>query len=160
MKKFFENMRTLADVKREYHRLTKIHHPDVGGDTATMQEINRQYKEALRWIEIHGERPEERRAAAAETPEEFIAVVSAIAHLDGITVEIVGSWIWITGNTWPNRDAIKAAGCRWSKGKRAWYWHPEDAGCRRGGKKSLEEIRFKYGSELLDLTGYRRLQLA
>lgn len=40
---YFNNCRTLEDVKREYHRLSKIHHPDIGGDTTIMAEINREY---------------------------------------------------------------------------------------------------------------------
>lgn len=41
--KYFENIATLDDLKKEYRRLAMIHHPDVGGDTATMQEINAEY---------------------------------------------------------------------------------------------------------------------
>lgn len=35
------------DVHARYHELTKIHHPDRGGDSARMAEINVAYKEAL-----------------------------------------------------------------------------------------------------------------
>lgn len=38
--KYFENCHTLEDLKAEYRRLVKLHHPDCGGDTATMQAIN------------------------------------------------------------------------------------------------------------------------
>ena len=38
------------EIKNEYRRLAKLHHPDLGGDTATMQEINLQYESALRGI--------------------------------------------------------------------------------------------------------------
>jgi len=146
MKNFFEGLKTLADIKAEYKRLVKLNHPDVGGDTATMQEINRQYSEAVDWIARHGE-GREKAAAAAEVPEEYAAAVAAVVNLAGLDVELVGSWIWITGNTYIYRETIKAAGYKWASKKRAWYWHPEGAGCSRGGKKSLAEIREKYGSE-------------
>ena len=42
---FFKQCRTLDEAKREFKRLALLHHPDRGGDTATMQEINRQYRE-------------------------------------------------------------------------------------------------------------------
>ena len=51
MKNFFENCRTLDELKSEYRRLARIHHPDVGGDVATMQEINRQYEAAFNRLE-------------------------------------------------------------------------------------------------------------
>lgn len=41
--KYFANISTLDDLKREYRRLVMIHHPDRGGDTATMQAINKWY---------------------------------------------------------------------------------------------------------------------
>lgn len=41
--KYFENIATLDDLKKAYRHLAMIHHPDIGGDTATMQEINAEY---------------------------------------------------------------------------------------------------------------------
>ena len=68
MKCYFDHLTRLAEIKKEYHRLTKENHPDVGGDTATMQEINKQYKEAVNWIAKHGE-GKDRQDAAQEVPE-------------------------------------------------------------------------------------------
>lgn len=144
--KYFEHLRTLKEIKAEYHRLTKLHHPDVGGDTATMQEINRQYKEAVQWIAKHGE-GRDRQDAAQEVPEEFAAAVAAVVNLDGIVLDLVGAWIWATGNTRAHKEALKAAGYRWASRKFAWYWRPEWAAVGRGSQKSLDEIKDKYGSE-------------
>ena len=41
--KYFTGCKTLDDLKREYRRLAMLHHPDVGGDTATMQAINAEF---------------------------------------------------------------------------------------------------------------------
>lgn len=41
---YFAHCADLSDLKREYLRLVMIHHPDVGGDTATMQAINVEYE--------------------------------------------------------------------------------------------------------------------
>ena len=157
--KYFEKLHTLAEIKREYHRLTKLHHPDVGGDTATMQEINRQYKEAVEWIARHGE-GRDRQDAAREVPEEYAAAVAAVVNLDGIELELVGTWIWATGNTRVHKDALKAAGYRWASKKLAWYWRPEEEAAARGSRKSLEEIREKYGSERIYAAGYSRQVLS
>lgn len=146
MKRYFDNLTTLKEIKKEYHRLTKENHPDVGGDTATMQEINKQYKEALNWIAKHGE-GKDRQDAAREVPEEFTAAVAAVVNLDGIVLDLVGAWIWATGNTRAHKDALKAAGYRWASKKFAWYWRPEWAAVGKGGKKTLEEIKGKYGCE-------------
>jgi hypothetical protein len=36
---YFNNCRTIDEVKAMYKQLAKQHHPDFGGDTATMQVI-------------------------------------------------------------------------------------------------------------------------
>lgn len=38
--KFFKNVRTLEELKKEYRTLAMKHHPDRGGDLETMQAIN------------------------------------------------------------------------------------------------------------------------
>ena len=38
--KYFTNIKTLDDLKKEFRRLAMIHHPDRGGDVETMKEIN------------------------------------------------------------------------------------------------------------------------
>jgi len=41
--KYFTDCKTLDKLKKEYRRLAMLHHPDVGGDTATMQAINAEF---------------------------------------------------------------------------------------------------------------------
>lgn len=41
--KYFTACKTLDELKKEYRRLAMLHHPDVGGDTATMQAINAEF---------------------------------------------------------------------------------------------------------------------
>lgn len=148
MKRYFDHLRTLSEVKAEYKRLVKINHPDVGGDTATMQAINAQYAEAVKRIACNGE-GRDRENAAKEVPLEFVAALSKIVALDGIEIDLVGAWLWVTGETYKHRAALKAAGYKWACKKLAWYWHPEWAAVERGSKKSLDEIKDKYGSSRL-----------
>lgn len=42
---YFQNCKNLGEVKKRYFELAFQHHPDKGGDTATFQEISRQYQE-------------------------------------------------------------------------------------------------------------------
>lgn len=41
---YFQNIHSLADLKKEYRRLALQHHPDKGGDTAIMQQINIEFE--------------------------------------------------------------------------------------------------------------------
>ena len=83
----------------------------------------------------------------------FKEKINAIINLDGITIEIVGLWIWITGNTYQVKQAIKEAGFYFASKKIAWYWRPEHAAGGRG-KHSLDELKIKYGCERV-LNGHR-----
>ena len=40
---YFQNIQSLADLKKEYRRLAMLHHPDKGGDTALMQQVNTEF---------------------------------------------------------------------------------------------------------------------
>ena len=41
---YFQNIHSLADLKKEYRRLALQHHPDKGGDTAVMQQVNVEFE--------------------------------------------------------------------------------------------------------------------
>ena len=43
MTAYFEQCKTAEEAKKLYRELVKKHHPDAGGNTATMQEINDQF---------------------------------------------------------------------------------------------------------------------
>ncbi len=43
MAKYFKNINTLDELKKEFRRLAMLHHPDRGGDTETMKQINVEY---------------------------------------------------------------------------------------------------------------------
>ena len=43
MNKYFENISTLEDLRKQYKELLKLHHPDNGGNVSEMQEINAEY---------------------------------------------------------------------------------------------------------------------
>ena len=41
---YFQNIHSLADLKKEYRRLAMQNHPDKGGDTAIMQQVNSEFE--------------------------------------------------------------------------------------------------------------------
>jgi curved DNA-binding protein CbpA len=42
--KFFVNIKSLADLKKQYRQLARENHPDLGGSTQTMQMINAEFE--------------------------------------------------------------------------------------------------------------------
>lgn len=82
--------------------------------------------------------------------EELAAIYAKLRHLPGINIEVCGSWLWVTGDTKPVHEAIKAAGLKFSRNKVAWYWHP--AGYRKLSKNSysMDEVRSMWRSQNLE----------
>ena len=169
--KWFKDCDCIEELKAQFRKLAMAHHPDRGGRKEDMQEINNEYSllfEALK--DIHrstredGPRTYKAETATTETPEDFIRIVNELFRLDGLEVELCGRWLWIGGNTMVHREALKALGCRWSKGKQKWSWHyPEDAAMTYKGKKawSMDRIRDRFGSdELKPEEGKKRLAIA
>ena len=154
MKGYFENVRTLDELKAEYRRLVKLPHPDCGGDPETMKAINNEHDKLFEELKRqHNARADEFHQTT-ETAEEFREIIEKLLQLDGLTVELCGSWLWIGGNTWEHKDALKAAGCRWSSNKKLWYWHHAEEGRSwHQGKKTIGEIRSKYGSQVFTAAG-------
>ena len=64
-------------------------------------------------------------------------------------MELCGRWLWIGGDTRQHKERLKALGCRWSASKKLWSWHfAEDGDTWHRGRRSMAQIREKYGSTL------------
>jgi len=144
--RYFKDCKTLEEVKARYKVLAKENHPDCGGDTVTMQAINAEYAFACAKI-LKGENlSDEDTNEQIRLSEEYRKVIEQIINLPGIVIEVVGNWIWVTGNTKPVKQQLKDAGLFFASKKVAWYYRAEEYKTK-GGKKTLDEIRNKYGSE-------------
>ena len=136
---------TAENIKKRYKELALKFHPDCGGDTEIMKAINAEFDELNRLFA---------RSSSTETPQhdsategaEFKEIISKIISINA-DIEVIGCWIWVF-NAYPYKDLLKSVGFKWASKKRAWTWHPSDRGAGNG-KKTMSEIRLKYGSEQL-----------
>lgn len=89
--------------------------------------------------------------APKESPEDFRKLIGALLEMEGVTVEVCGTWLWVTGNTKANKEALKAVGFRWAAKKKAWYKAPEGTPRRRTKKGwDMAKIRDVYGSHVVE----------
>jgi hypothetical protein len=150
---YFKDCQTIEEVKARYKILAKEHHPDCGGNTETMQAINVEYAFAcakvLKGENLSGEDTDEQ----IRLSEEYRAVIEQLIAISGIVIEVVGNWIWVTGATYPVRKLLKDIGLFYASKKVAWYYRSEEFKTT-GSKKSLDEIKAKYGSETVHSRQY------
>lgn len=151
MTKYFANCRTAEELKREYHKVARRLHPDCNRDRDTTEEFKEMQAEFERawgrFKNIHTDdtgRQYERETT--ETAAEYMELINALLKLQGIGVEICGSWVWVTGNTREVKEDLKALGMRFSRNKTAWYYHQGPYRRHGSRKMSLDDIRNKYGS--------------
>lgn len=129
-----------STVKAAFRRAAQKYHPDKGGSTEMMQAVNAAYAELQKH---YGETIAEFGKDAGYA-DRLNDAINAIIHLDGLSIEVCGLWVWVSGDTRTHKDAIKAAGYFWASKKFMWYFRPEEA---KGGRGcSMDEIRGKYGS--------------
>ncbi len=153
---YFKECRTIEEVKIRYRTLAKLFHPDCGGSNELMQKLNDEYPIACSSVLSREDFSAEEAQEEVRLSEEYRQVIEKIIPLPGIKIEIVGNWLWVTGNTYPVRKELKAAGFFFASKKVAWYYRSEDFKTT-GSKKSLDEIRAKYGSESVNNRNHSRV---
>ena len=102
--KYFHNCSTLDEVKSLYRTLAKENHPDKGGDLETMQHINREYSFAIAKITSGQGLSAEETEATILSAEKYREALEKIIYVPGLEIELIGTWIWVRGNTYPHRS--------------------------------------------------------
>jgi hypothetical protein len=144
---YFKNCTSLIEVKKRYKELALMHHPDRGGNTATMQEINAEYESIIKNpFFSFTEQTQEEQQEFIKYPE----IINQIIGLQGIIIELIGNWIWCSGNTYPYRQQLKQIGFYFAPKKTMWYYRPPDYKSSNKSPKTIEYIRNKYGSDVIE----------
>ena len=164
MKKYFENCKNLEELKKEYRRLCVKFHPDNGGDSATMAKIIAEYKETFEILKRkqNADADADKTGKTFHTKEnwnDFVDILNKIIGLDGLEIEICGSWVWVGGNTYAHKTELKNAGFSYSAKKKMWYWKPYETTWFKGKKSyTMDEIRNTYGSEKVEIEKRLRIE--
>ena len=160
MLKYFKDCTSKEECKKLYKKLAFIYHPDRGGDTETMKAINAEFDYVMENNIFKSSKKDTSKKDTKKdydfSSSQFKDIISALVRLDGLEIEITGCFIWVTGNTYPQKDIIKSLGFRYSKNKKAWYIAPpEYFAQKRSYKKSysMNDIRNKYGSTKFESEG-------
>ena len=154
--KYFNNVGTLEELRKQYKELLKKFHPDnPNGSTEATQEINAEYDKLFLILkDKHDSKADSQDNKSSyedmrynfEEDEKLREVLSKIITFTGINIEIIGNWIWIDGYTYGYKDEVKAMGFKWAREKKKWYFHTEAFRKRSHKKLSIDDIRNYYGS--------------
>lgn len=154
---YFKECTTIDEAKTLFNKLVFKLHPDTSGYDS-QKDFIRMYNEfkGLKLKDFSGKE-------AKANVDELYNLVKLFDGLEGITISFVGSFIWLEGETYSNKDKIKAISIdgmnppRYASKKKAWYFSPMDY--KKKGKKSLglNEIKDLYGSKQYKAKGQYKL---
>lgn len=149
---FFDTsvIKELDDLKKQYLKLAKKYHPDAGGTTAQFQDLQNEYEKLFDKIIQGSALNNEQKQTEIQIDEAIREVINKLVLIEGIDIELIGKWLWITGNTYPVKDTLKSAGLIFIKKDNKPYWIYKGVESAGRGKLSIEEIKQKYGSHKIE----------
>lgn len=124
--------------------MAKANHPDIGGDSEIMKQINSEYDIAI--SKLRDTTSTKKSDSQTQEAEFYKDIISKLIIHEDIEVEICGLFIWISGNTKPIKDKIKDLGFRWARKKCQWYYKPAWYYSKNKSEWTMDDIRSKYGS--------------
>lgn len=149
--KYFNNCKSIEDVKKTYKKLAIKLHPDCNKDHDTTKEfveMSAEYERAFEqfkntFVNAEGETytKENDEMAAA-----FKDIIDQLLHFEGVTIEIIGDWVWLTGETFKYKEQIKELKFKWANNKKAWYFHHGAYKKKSKRKLTLDELKTMYES--------------
>jgi len=126
MYKYFEDVKSIEELRQRYRKLLKKYHPDnEGGSIEITQAINAEYDSLFDILS-------EEKHADEETPK--------------YDYQAENDWIWCF-DCFAYKDRLKELGFKYAPKKKAWTWHFGDYVRYSKGEITLDEIRMKYGSK-------------
>ena len=119
MKYFTKNYEKLEDIKKHYRELCKKLHSDFGGSDADFIAMKKEYDYLLKnFIETQNFGNNE----DFEIIEELKEKLKHIIYITDITIEVIGTWLWVSGNTITHKEMLKKLGFLYSSNKKMWFY--------------------------------------
>lgn len=155
---FLYSSPNLEQLKRNYFILIKRLHPDKGGTVEACQILNRVFDKLQRHPKFAARYEQDKKAYQEENRqppesenyfvgEKTMNVIYTLCVLDGLHIELCGTWLWISGATFNYKDVLKNLGCKWAHTKKMWCFHETDWTRKKRHTLDMDEIRNLHGSQ-------------
>jgi hypothetical protein len=144
-------IKDIDSLKKQYFKLAKKYHPDAGGTTIQFQQLQSEYEKLLDSLLKGSSFTTEQKDNEIDLDKAMRGIIDAIINLDGLNIELIGKWLWISGNTFPVRTILSSVGLEFLKKQGQAYWVYKGVESRSKGGTSMEDIKKKYGSQKIDI---------
>lgn len=134
---FFKSVTDLKELKKQYRKLALKFHPDRGGNEEDFILLKEEYEQIY-----------QRLSKDSSSSDSYPDVIDSLMKYN-VDIEIIGTWVWVSGQTYQIRDELKELGFKWAGKKKAWFWHEGDYTKKHKRNFSLDEIREMHDSEIV-----------
>jgi len=137
MENYFNGCLSLKEIKHRYLALSREHHPINGKDPITLFQVRMEYQQIPRdpFFGFH-QHPE-------DVKDDFLHYPEVVDRLLGwrLNVALIGTWTWVSGETYPYRDKLTEMGFAYEPLKKSWYNRPNS--CRSTNPNPLPFDKIK-----------------
>lgn len=146
---YFRNVRTAEELKKAYRDLAKKLHPDMPtGNAEEFKAMQNEYERLWSTLKnVHMNK--EGETYVHETDEkasEYMDIINVLIKFKGCLIEVIGSWIWVSGDTKEYKETLKGMGFKFSGKKVAWYYHKGEYVKKSKNKFNMDDLRKMYGT--------------
>ncbi len=107
---YFKNCDCIEELKKQYRELCFKYHPDISKEANAneiMKKVNSEYDRLFDKLKNVFKNQKGKiytdSNPVSETPEEFRNIINVLIGLEGVEIELMGRWIWVSGNTKPHK---------------------------------------------------------
>jgi hypothetical protein len=147
----------IDDLKKQYYKLAKKYHPDMGGSTIQFQQLQKDYDDLFNKLLKGSSLNNEQKDNEIVIDKAIREIIDALINYDQLIIEVIGKWLWVSGTTFPLRTILSSVGLEYIKKAGKSYWVYKGSESKGRGKMTMDEIKKKYGSQSFDSKGNKKI---